>query len=122
MVEIKTRTFSASGLSPPSAPFCNVRKRLSTLRFRSERLVVCRERFAADFVFAMTGVVGPHRRGQRASCQTPSGCGEPIDDRQKRSAVRGRGYRGAVVTRRDDSGKQRESCATKRRAYGRWLS
>src|SRR5438552_18687955 len=51
--EIKARICSASALPAPRARFCNVRSRVRTLRFWSARESDCRERFAADFVFAI---------------------------------------------------------------------
>jgi hypothetical protein len=72
MVEINSRIFAGSGLSPVRTPLCKVRRRLNTLRLRSERCRICRERFAADLVFAIFGVVGRARSWSEPTLSRPT--------------------------------------------------
>ena len=53
IAEITARIPSKLGISEERTCFCIVRKRVTTLRLRSERFNVWRERLAADFVLAI---------------------------------------------------------------------
>ena len=52
--EISPRICSAFGLAVPRADFCRVRNRVRTPRFWTARESDWRERFAADFVLAIS--------------------------------------------------------------------
>src|SRR5262245_45557392 len=53
IAEMTRRTSSAFGVAVERVRFCRLRRRALTLRFRSARLCVWRERLAADFVLAI---------------------------------------------------------------------
>jgi hypothetical protein len=53
IAEITVRICSAGGVAEDRTCFCIVRRRVTTLRLRSDRLIICRERLAADFVLAI---------------------------------------------------------------------
>src|SRR5437868_8606848 len=72
MAEINARIRLGSGFSPLSAPFCRVRNRFKAVRFRRERLTVCRALLAADFVFAMWKMLGPGRSRAEAELSSCS--------------------------------------------------
>src|SRR6266513_980353 len=70
--EIRPRICSGSGLSAARTRFCNVRSRVRTPRFWVARVRDCRERFAADFVFAMIVLPKIYERGRsrrQTKCQ-----------------------------------------------------
>jgi hypothetical protein len=53
MAEINARICSGFGVCAERTVFCIVRRRVTTLRLRSDRFTVWRARLAADFVFAI---------------------------------------------------------------------
>jgi hypothetical protein len=53
IAEMTARICSVFGASEERACFCIVRKRVTTLRLRSDRFSVWRARLAADFVLAI---------------------------------------------------------------------
>ncbi len=53
IAEMTARIPSKLGISEERTCFCIVRRRVTTLRLRSERFNVCRVRFAADLVLAI---------------------------------------------------------------------
>ena len=53
IAEISVRTCSGLGVCTERTVFCIVRRRVTTLRLRSDRFTVWRARLAADFVFAI---------------------------------------------------------------------
>jgi hypothetical protein len=53
IAEMTARICSVFGVSEERACFCIVRKRVTTLRLRSDRFSVWRARLAADFVLAI---------------------------------------------------------------------
>ncbi len=53
IAEMTARICSVFGVSEERACFCIVRRRVTTLRLRSDRFSVWRARLAADFVLAI---------------------------------------------------------------------
>jgi hypothetical protein len=74
IAEINARTCSGLGVCAERTVFCIVRRPVTTLRLRSDRLSVWRARLAADFVFAIVikKVMDLHAR-ERIAIVNPAG-------------------------------------------------
>lgn len=74
IAEISARTCSGLGVCTERIVFCIVRRPVTTLRLRSDRLSVWRARLAADFVFAIVikKVMDLHAR-ERIAIVNPEG-------------------------------------------------
>src|SRR5262249_13643143 len=68
IAETKARICSWLAVCPERTVFCIVRRRVTTLRFRSDRFSVCRARLAADFVLAIGNQKLRGRARSRADC------------------------------------------------------
>ena len=88
IAEISVRTCSGLGVCMERTVFCIVRRRVTTLRLRSDRFTVWRARLAADFVFAI--VIGKakdlHAR-QRIAIVNPEGFSQSGFTRQRASGA-----------------------------------
>jgi hypothetical protein len=62
---MRPRICSTLGLAPPRVLFCSERKRVRTPRFWLARASDCRERLAADLVFAILLKSGVDARADR---------------------------------------------------------
>jgi len=71
IAEMTPRISSKLDTSEERACFCIVRRRVTTLRLRSDRFNVWRARLAADFVLAMLSrkIVDVEARGRNRDCQ-----------------------------------------------------